>query len=443
MSQSTDVALAPLRPFQPEPVAIGEPVLARLTLYTLIAVVAIMILMMYVTYVDPTITNVGGKIVLVDPVRVVQLPDRAIIKTIDVREGDQVAAGQLLGSLDTTLTEADLQQIRLQTYRLEAQTIRVEAEINGREPQFPDRSESEFKSYANVQGAIFKQRAAQYAAQLASFDGRISQATATIEKLDNDRKGFEERREIAQRVEEMRASLAQSGNGSQATPFISRDNRPELERDIENVTKSLTEDRTALRLLEAERTAFVQEWRAQLNQELARAQGGLEKARSSIEKAAGHADLERLTASEDSVVLTLTRLAVGSVLKPGEAFVTLMPTSARLEAEVKVPSRDIGFVREGDTCTMKVDASNSAGEGTVEGVVRWVSEGAFTADDDGRPVDSYYKARCQIERADAPAELRLVPGMTVVADVNVGRRSVAMQLLGGVLRGMKETAREP
>jgi HlyD family secretion protein len=44
---------------------------------------------------------------------------------------------------------------------------------------------------------------------------------------------------------------------------------------------------------------------------------------------------------------------------------------------------------------------------------------------------------------DVPAKFRLIPGMTLQADVNVGSRSVAMYLLSGFLRGFAESMREP
>ena len=42
-----------------------------------------------------------------------------------------------------------------------------------------------------------------------------------------------------------------------------------------------------------------------------------------------------------------------------------------------------------------------------------------------------------------PSNFRLIPGMTLQGDINVGTRSVAMYLLGGMLKGMSEAMREP
>jgi hemolysin D len=154
----------------------------------------------------------------------------------------------------------------------------------------------------------------------------------------------------------------------------------------------------------------------------------------------------RLEAPEDAVVLKLAKLSVGSVLKEADPFVTLAPLHSPVEAEVHISAREIGFVRPGDGATVKLDPFNFVEHGTASGAVRWISEGAFMQDDNGNVVDPYYKARIaltKVELTAVPDSFRLVPGMTLTADVNVGSRSVFMYMLRGVIRGVGEAMREP
>ena len=239
----------------------------------------------------------------------------------------------------------------------------------------------------------------------------------------------------------MRATLAEHGTGSQLNMFLAQDTRLELLRTIDNTHNSLLEAQHQLDSIKADRKAFIEQWNASLSQDLVTTQNSLDGATSSYDKAMKHQDLVRWTAAEPSVVLTLAKLSIGSVLKPGDPFITLMPLDTRLEAEIKIASRDVGFIRPGDNCVMKVDAFNFSEHGTaVEGKVRWVSEGAFTTGDDGQPIDAYYKARCSVDGTnfkDVPKNFRLIPGMTLTGDVNVGTRSVGMYLLGGMLKGIR------
>ena len=198
--------------------------------------------------------------------------------------------------------------------------------------------------------------------------------------------------------------------------------------------------------LTADREAFIQQWSAQLSQDLVTARNSLDTAMAQLQKATKHEDLVRLTALEPSVVLTVAKLSVGSVLKEGDTLFTVMPVNTPLEAEIRISSRDVGFIRAGDRCVLKIEAFNYMEHGTAEGVVRWVSDNAFTTDDDNKPVDAYYKSRCGVDAthfANVPDKFRLIPGMTLQADVNVGSRSVAMYLLGGLMRGFNEAMREP
>jgi HlyD family secretion protein len=449
LSRSQEASLSTVRQFQSETAAIreaGEPIVARATLFVLTAFLVAIVGVMCLTRIDRVVSSVGGKIVPLDPISVLQALDPSIIKTIDVREGDQVKSGQLLATLDSTFTAADVQQFKLQIASLETQVMRDQAELDGTTLVFPNRSDPEFKIYADLQTALFNQRAAQYQAQDSSFGAKIEQTKATIQKLQKDDERFSQRGEIAQKIEAMRSSLAESGSGSKLNLYLSQDARLELLRQVDNTHNTLLEAQHTLQSLVADRNAFIQQWRAQLSQDLVQTRNNLDSARSSYEKAVKHQDLVRLTAAEPSVVLTLVKLSVGSVLKPGDPFITLMPINTHLEAEIKIASRDVGFIRPGDHCTMKIDAFNAAEHGTAEGVVRWVSDGAFTTDEDGRAVDAYYKARCSVDRdnfVDVPSNFRLIPGMTLVGDVNVGTRSVAMYLLGGMMRGIREAMREP
>jgi HlyD family secretion protein len=443
-------SLATVRQFQSETDAIreeAEPLIARATLFVLSAFLVAIVAVLCLTQLDRVITSLAGKIVPAGQISVLQALDPSIIKTINVREGDQVQPGQLLATLDATFTSADLTQARLQIASLETQVERDEAELKQHSLVFADKSDPDFQKYAALQKALYDQRMAQYTAQLNSFESKIKQTQATIEKLRGDDVKYRQRNEVLQKIEEMRTTLAEHGTGSQLNMYISQDTRLELLRTLENTHNTLIEAQNTLGSIISDRDAFKQQWFAQLSQDLVTTRNKLDEARASYDKAVKHQDLVRWTAAEPSVVLTMARLSVGSVLKPGDPFITLMPIDTKLEAEIRISSRDIGFVRAGDPCTMKVDAFNAAEHGTAGGKVRWISEGAFTTDEDGKQVDyTYYKARCSVDSSNfkgVPGNFRLIPGMTLQGDINVGTRSVAMYLLGGMVKTVREAMREP
>jgi hemolysin D len=151
-----------------------------------------------------------------------------------------------------------------------------------------------------------------------------------------------------------------------------------------------------------------------------------------------------LTAPADAVVLEVAKRSIGSIVREAEPVFTLVPLDVPLEAEVLVEARDIGHVGPEQEVRVKLDAFPFQKHGTASGVVRTISEDAFT--DEGKGERSFYRARVvltdsRLERI--PETFRLIPGMTVVAEIKVGRRSVLSYFLYPLLRGLDESIREP
>lgn len=444
-----EAALRIVRQFQSEVEAISEapePRWARVTVLTLGGLFLSILLILCLTKIDRVVTSVGGKIVSTERMQVFQALDPSIIKSIDVREGNEVKAGQLLATLDPTFAAADVKQLKRQVASLQAQIERDEAQLEERSFTFPREIDPETVKSVNEQKDYYNQQVAQYKAQLSSFDAKISQTQATIQKYQTDASRYQQREQIAKQIEDMRATLAAHGTGSQYSLLTSQDQRTEVLRTLEYDNNSLVEAQHTLASNKADRDAFIEQWSTQLSHDLATARNNLDTAQASLEKALRHHELVRLTAAEPSVVLSLAPLSVGSVLKEGDTLLKLMPLDAPVEAEIRIASRDVGFVRPGDLCVLKIEAFNYMEHGTADGSIRWISDNAFTTDENNQPVEAYYKARCSVREmhfVEVPVTFRLIPGMTLQADVNVGTRSVAMYLLGGFLRAVGESMREP
>ena len=445
-----EAASAAVRQFQSEIDAIrhaDEPLSVRATVLVFAVTVLVGVIVLALARVDRVISSTGGKIVSVDAPLVLQALDPSIIKSIDVREGEVVEEGRLLATLDPTFAAADVNQLEQQIESLNAQIKREEAELAHQQPAFPVTTDLGQERYEALQRQLFDQRAAQYAAQLESFDQKVALTQATIEKYQNDETRYRERLRIASEVETMRDTLAQHGNESRINLLGSMDTKVEALRTMEFGHNSLIEAQHQLEGYRADRAAFIQQWFSQISQDLITARNSRDSAMSQLEKATKHRDLVRLTAPERAMVLGLPKgVSVGSVLKEGDTLITLVPMNAPVEAEIEVASRDVGFVRVGDPVTMKIDAFNFAEHGTVEGRVKWISEDAFTTDDNGAAKPAYYRVRVTItaiKLIDVPSTFRLIPGMTLVGDVKVGTRALGAYFIGGVVQGVGEAMREP
>ncbi len=439
-----------VRQFQSEINAIrhaDEPLSVRATMFVFAAALVVGALILTFARVDRVISSTAGKIVSVDAPLVLQALDPSIIKSIDVRDGEVVEQGRQLATLDPTFVAADVNQLQEQIVSLNAQITREEAELAHREPVFAATADPSGQRYQALQKALFDERAAQYAAQLESFDQKIALTEATIDKFQTDEARYRERLGIATEVETMRTTLSQHGNESRLNLLGSMDTKVEALRTSEFDHNSLIEAQHQLDGAKADREAFIQQWFTQISQDVITARNNRDAAASQLEKAAKHRDLVRLIAPDRAMVLAMPKgVSVGSVLKEGDTLMTLAPMNAPVEAEIDVASRDVGFVRVGDPVTIKIDAFNFAEHGTVEGVVKWISEDALSTDDNGVPTPAFYRVQVTItaiKLVDVPSNFRLIPGMTLVGDAKVGTRALGAYLVGGIIHGVGEAMREP
>jgi multidrug resistance efflux pump len=180
------------------------------------------------------------------------------------------------------------------------------------------------------------------------------------------------------------------------------------------------------------------------------AQNNLSAINQSLAKASKISDLSKLVAPADAVVLKIGKANIGSVIDPStdntEPLFTLTPLGGKLQAELHISSRDIGFIKPGDKVRLKLDAYQFTSHGTATGVLRTISDGSFTTTDDGQVVQPYYKATVAItdmKLRNVPANFKLTPGLTLTGEVLIGKRTIMQYLFSGALRTGSEAMREP
>jgi HlyD family secretion protein len=238
------------------------------------------------------------------------------------------------------------------------------------------------------------------------------------------------------------------------------DGRAQMQDSLDNARQQAVGGQRDLAALVAERNGFIQNWHNDIGDKLTDALSKLSDARESLAKAQLHRQLVELRAEQDSTVMSVAKVSVGSVLNPGQEFITLVPTNAPLEIEANVSGSDDGYISLGDPVDIKFDTFPYARYGLAHGIVRIVSPTSFSAQDESRnptgavPVGQpaagvqqvWYRSRITLDQIDlhnTPANFHLTPGMPVSADIRVGKQTLLRYMLGKMMPLAEEGMREP
>jgi HlyD family type I secretion membrane fusion protein len=444
-----DLIAAPISAFESDTQAVIQrttPYGEHAILHTIAGMLVLAMALMCVVKLDRIVTS-SGKILPTKGSIFVQPLDRAIISSIQVRNGDVVRKGQVLATLDPTAAAADLKDLEQKKNSDEALVTRLKAEQDGKPFAAADSS-----PYELMQAQIYNQRQTEYRQSINDFDAKIRSDQTVIAQNARDASDYRSRLGLAKELEQAQVTLQSKGFGSRVLTIQATDNRIETGRLMVQAQYQATQSQHDLESIEAQRAGYIGKWRDDLTTQLVAAQNDLDSTNQSLTKAIQARNLTNLTAPEDAVVLKVAQASAGSVIDAStsatttEPLFTLTPLNDALEAEVKVASQDIGFIRVGDPVRIKLDAYKFTTYGTAKGVIKSISEGSFVLGDDGTPVPPYFRVVVRltdVHLRNVPASFRLIPGMTLDGDIVVGRRTIMSYLLEGALRTGSEAMREP
>jgi hemolysin D len=415
----------------------------RTALWLIMAFALIALLWAVFGRVDVVATAVG-KIIPNDRTKVIQPVETAVVKTIHVRDGQQVQPGQVLIELDATTAAADSERLRSEslTARLEARRAQalLIALANGAAPQL--------KPLAGADAARMLTEQSQAAGEYQEYQARRLQLEA----------------EISRRRAELQATLDQVAKLEQTAPiarqraqdyqrlvkenFISRHGylereqaRIEQEQDLAASRSKVTEIRAALMEAQRQQNTLAAEIRSQLLDQLNLATQKAASLEQELVKAEQRNRLMTLTAPVAGTVQQLAVTTVGGVVTPAQPLMVIVPRENVLEVEAMLPNKDIGFVNAGQDAEIKIETFPYTKYGTLHGTITQVSSDAIQDEKRGL----IYSTRVKLARDTLRVEnktVRLTPGMAVTVEIKTGTRRVIEYFLSPLMQATSESIRE-
>ncbi|WP_229412606.1 HlyD family type I secretion periplasmic adaptor subunit [Massilia sp. Root335] len=420
------------------------PPYARITVHALAAMLVCFLAWASFAEIDEVVKAQGR---LTTPLSniVVQPIETSIIRSIDVRVGQVVKKGERLATLDPTDADADQAQLRLKFDSLDTQVKRLNAELAGKSAPVETGTVS---ADTQLQDRLAGERRANFAAQVLRLNENIAKTRAALETNLRDQQVLGDRTRSLREVETMQERLVDQKFGAKVNLLDARNKRMEVERDYTLAKNQEPEIRRELAGLDAEKQAFVNGWRQKIMEDMLSLTRDRDATAEQLKKGRLRRDKVMLTAPVDAMVQDIAKLSQGSVAQAAEKMFTLVPLGTALDAEVQIDSLDVGHVKQGDVAHIKLDAFPFQKHGTLDARVRTLSEDAFKRDTPNPETgtDAYYVSRLDLGKdmlKNMDPHARLLPGMTLTAEIVVGKRTVLSYLLWPLTKGLDEAIREP
>ena len=377
----------------------------------------------------------SGQIEVEQNRQVVQHPDGGVVATINVAEGDTVAAGDLILSLDGAMIQSELVIVEGQFFEALARRARLEAERNNAaEITFAkdllDAAGQRAEVLEKIEGQrrLFEARRESLASQTEQLGKRRDQIEQQIVGFDAQNVALATQLALLQQELTDQQGLLERGL-TQASRVLG------LQRDVAglrgqvgelNATRAQAEGRITETEIEVLRLAsdLREEANAQLRESGAQELELSERRRALAERIA-RLDVR---APVSGIVLGLTVTTPRSVLRPADPVLYLIPQDRPLVIAAQVMPIHVDQVFVGQSVKLVFSAFSSNDTPELTGHVAVVSADALI---DQRSQAPYYRAEIVLDpgEIDKLKGQTLLPGMPVEAFIQTEARTPLAYLL--------------
>jgi len=384
----------------------------------------------------------SGTIVVESSTKLVQHREGGIVRDIRVKNGDTVEAGDLLISLDDTVTRANLAVITKQLTELTAQELRLEAERD-------DVSAIEWpEDRRNDLGDIERGQQLLLEARRNSKDGRKNQLEEQIRQFNKQTEGLEAQ-VVAKdsEVELIDEELVDLG-GLLNKQLVSKSRVTGLRREkarlsgeygdliaqIARTKESISERHIQILQIEESYRAEVLEQLQEVRSRIAQ----LEEQKIAAEDELTRVDI---VAPRNGYVHQLSTHTIGGVIAAGETVMQIVPREDQLIVEAQVRPVDIDQMSPGQRARVRFPSFDQRTTPELNAELLTVSA---DLNEDERTGNSYYVARLVIDEEELAklGNKALVPGMPVETFLQTGDRTVLSYLVKPVTDQIAHALRE-
>ncbi|SUO93404.1 HlyD family type I secretion periplasmic adaptor subunit [Suttonella ornithocola] len=346
-----------------------------------------------------------GSIIPSSRQQVIQSLDGGILKTLNVKEGEEVKKGQVLATIDDTRSSAILGESRAKMINLEAMLARYKAEAYGTPLEFPE----------GVTPELRKREVTAYNAKKKALDESLSGLRQSKRILD----------------EQIRRTSAMVKRG--------------VSSEIELLRMQQQSSELALKIAETEN-----HYKTEANDNLVRTAAELAQAKENVARNADPVARSIIRAPVNGIVNNIKINTVGGVINAGEPIMEIVPIGDKLLVQAYIRPQDVAFIRPGQEAVVKISAYDYSIYGGLEGKVILISPDTLSDERRHSQLNldanqSYYRVLVETHGNQLTdkngKELPIIPGMVATVDIKTGTKSVFTYLVKPITR-MKQALRE-
>ncbi|MCZ6172736.1 HlyD family type I secretion periplasmic adaptor subunit [Campylobacter ureolyticus] len=403
--------------------------LGRTILYIVLSLIIFTFLWLFLAKIDIVVSS-QGKVIPNGEIKILKPLESGVVSKILVKEGDKVLKGDTLMSIDPSVTTVNLQTKENELNNLNMSIIRLRAlgnESNLTNEELNLLSNSELNLFLN---------------QKNSYDNSINQYKFSIEELNFNIESSKD--EIIRLNNLLNKNKNRLNRLEKVKDIISLKEYDELQKEVYDLTSKLNiakNNKTAainkLNATKEELEVFKQNSKGKFLDELITKQKEANLIKAEINAYLFQSKQQLIKSPVDGYVGKLLVNTESGVVNSGEALITIIPANEPLIIKATTLNKDIGFLKEGQKVAIKIDTFNFQKYGKLDGELIHIANDAI--EDEKLGIVYEIKVKPLKTTLNIDGEIKNIePGMSVIAEVKVGKRRVIELFIYPIIKYLDE-----
>ena len=359
-------------------------------------------------------------------VQTIQPRFQSIIEEIKVSVGDKVKKGDLLAKLNDEESQAQLEENLSNLQALDAQIIRLKAEVIFAEKIIWPKTIDEELKLSQQKLFILKRQTLLQQIQVINEEAKLIKNK--IEMSKQQIKGFIKLKKLKQEEKEIYLPLVKSGSEPRVRLVNINQELQQLENEILNFQSKIKEAEIEFSKNEQQKKEMLLSFKTASLDDLANKENEVQIIRTKTNVLKERVSANKLLSPVNGFVTKVMPSGPGAVIKSGDPVIEIVPVSSKVMIKANLLPQNINNIKLGQPAKINLLSYDFTTYGSLRGAISSIAQNTTTSENG----DVFYNIWIECTTttlSKSKIEPEIIPGMLVQVEITGEERSVLDYLL--------------
>lgn len=389
----------------------------------------------YLSEIDDIVKS-EGKVITTTNIQTISSLEGNILKEVFIKEGDRVKKDDVLFKLSDMNYKTDFEKNKYNKFALLAKMERLKAQAENKEIVKNTEVLAFDKTIMDNELNLYKTNEKKLNASINVLKEQLTQRKNDLSDAYKNLRITKDNYSLINKEMKIKVPLVKERIISKVELLDLQRKKNDTEAELKKIKGSIPTIKSSISEIEKSMEETTEDYRSKSKDELVVAYNDLKQIEEDIKFLDEKITDTIIKSPNDGVVKQVVVNTKGEAVSPGSVLAKIVPEIKHMLAEIKVSPADIGFLYVGQKVRLKLRPYDFSLYGALDSEISYIS--ADTLKDENDPKIEHYVVHIKADSKflNNNRKLEIKPGMTVDADILIGKKTILSYILKPIVRSL-------